>query len=127
TAVLNATTINETRFQFQRNRSQSLGNTAIPTLNVSGSFTGGGPSVGDASSTSTRWELQNFTQMQKGTHTIKFGGRLRHVTLNDIAPSNFNGQWTFTGGLTGLTSLQRYQRTLQLMQLGSTPAQIRAA
>ena len=127
TAVLNATTINETRFQFQRNRSQSLGNTAIPTLNVSGSFIGGGPSVGAASSTSTRWELQNFTQMQKGMHTIKFGGRLRKVSVEDISPGNFNGQWTFTGGLTGLTSLQRYQRTLQLMQLGSTPAQIRAA
>jgi hypothetical protein len=127
TAILNATTINETRFQIQRNRSQSLGNTAIPTLNVSGSFVGGGPSVGAASSTSTRWELQNFTQMQKGTHTIKFGGRLRKVSVEDIAPGNFNGQWTFTGGITGLISLQRYQRTLQLMQLGSTPDQIRAA
>ena len=127
TAVLNATTINETRFQFQRNRAESLGNTAIPALNVSGSFVGGGPSVGHASSTQTRWELQNFTQKQKGTHTIKFGGRLRHVTIEDIAPGNFNGQWTFTGGITGLSSLQRYQRTLQLMQQGFTPAQIRAA
>ena len=127
TAVLNPTTINETRFQFSRNRSESLGTTAIPTLSVSGAFAGGGPSQGHAISTSTRWELQNFTQIQKGMHTIKFGGRLRHVTIEDIAPSNFNGQWIFTGGITGLTSLQRYQRTLQLMQAGQTPAQVRAA
>jgi hypothetical protein len=127
TAVLNPTTINETRFQFSRNQSESLGNTAIPTLSVSGAFAGGGPSVGHALSTSTRWELQNFTQIQKGMHTIKFGGRLRHVTIKDIAPSNFNGQWIFTGGITGLTSLQRYQRTLQLMQQGMTAAQVRAA
>jgi hypothetical protein len=127
TAVLNATTINETRFQFSRNRSESLGNTAIPTLNVSGSFVGGGPSVGHASSTSTRWELQNFTQIQKGMHTLKFGGRLRRVSIDDINPGNFNGQWIFTGGISGQTSLQRYQRTLQLMQQGLTPAQIRAA
>jgi hypothetical protein len=126
TAVLNATTINETRFQFSHNRSESLGNTAIPTLNVSGAFTGGGPSVGHAISSSNRWELQNFTQIQKGMHTLKFGGRLRHVSIEDIAPGNFNGQWIFTGGITGLTSLQRYQRTLQLMQQGFTQAQIRA-
>jgi hypothetical protein len=127
TAVLNPTTINETRFQFSRNRSESLGATDIPTLNVSGAFIGGGPSEGHAMSTSTRWELQNFTQIQKGMHTIKFGGRLRHVTIEDIAPRNFNGQWIFTGGITGLTSLQRYQRTLQLMQQGKTPAEVRAA
>src|SRR5882672_7842230 len=48
TAVLNPTTINETRFQYSHNRAESLGNTAIPTLNVSGAFAGGGPSVGHA-------------------------------------------------------------------------------
>lgn len=125
TSVLNATTVNETRFQFSRFHSESLGATSIPTLNVSGAFVGGGPSVGEASSTSTRWELQNFTQMQKGMHTIKFGGRVRSVSTSDIGPSNFNGQWTFAGGLTGQSSLQRYQRTLQLMQQGLTQAQIR--
>ena len=125
TAVLNATTINETRFQFSRNRSESLGNTTIPTLNVSGSFVGGGPSVGHAINRTSRWELQNFTQIQKGAHTIKFGGRVRRVHVNDISPANFNGQWTFNGGATGLTSLQRYQRTLQLMQQGMTADQIR--
>jgi hypothetical protein len=126
TAVLNPTTINETRFQFSHNRSESLGNTSIPTLNVSGAFIGGGPSVGHAVSTTNRWELQNFTQIQKGTHTIKFGGRVRNVSTDDIAPGNFNGQWIFAGGVTGQTSLQRYQRTLQLMQQGLTQAQIRA-
>ena len=126
TAVLNATTINETRFQFSHNRSESLGNTSIPTLNVSGAFVGGGPSVGHAVSTTNRWELQNFTQIQKGTHTIKFGGRVRNVSTDDISPSNFNGQWIFAGGITGQTSLQRYQRTLTLMQQGLTQAQIRA-
>jgi uncharacterized lipoprotein NlpE involved in copper resistance len=127
TAVLNATTINETRFQYSHNRSESLGNTAIPTLNVSGAFIGGGPSVGQSSSTSKRWELQNFTQIQKGMHTIKFGGRVREVSIEDINRGNYNGQWIFTGGITGQTSLQRYQRTLQLMQQNMTPAQIRAA
>jgi hypothetical protein len=125
TAVLNPTTINETRFQYAHNRSESLGNTSIPTLNVSGAFVGGGTS-GQTSSTSKRWELANFTQIQKGMHTIKFGARVRGVTIEDLNRGNYNGQWVFTGGVTGLTSLQRYQRTLQLMQQGKSQAEIRA-
>src|SRR6266853_9470 len=127
TAVLNATTINETRFQFSHNRSEQLGNSTIPVLSVSGSFIGGGSQIGHATNTTTRWELQNFTQMQKGMHTIKFGGRIRDVNIRDISPNNFGGQWIFTGGTSGLTSIQRYQRTLQLMQQGQSAAQIRAA
>jgi Carboxypeptidase regulatory-like domain len=127
TAVLNPTTINETRFQFSHNRSAQMGNSTIPVLNVSGAFVGGGSQIGQATNTSNRWELQNFTQIQKGNHTIKFGGRVRDVSISDVSPNNFGGQWIFTGGITGLSSIQRYQRTLQLMSQGLTPAQVRAA
>src|SRR6266852_4326767 len=127
TAVINATTVNETRFQFNHNRFESLADSSKPVLNVSGAFVGGGSQGGHAINTSNRWELSNFTQIQKGTHTIKFGGRVREVRISDVSPNNFGGQWIFTGGVTGLTSIQRYQRTLQLMQAGMTPAQIRAA
>src|SRR5712691_5038447 len=127
TAVINATTVNETRFQFNHNRFESLANSTIPALSVSGAFTGGGSQGGHSINTSNRWELSNFTQIQKGTHTIKCGGRVRDVSITDINPTNFGGQWTFSGGITGLTSIQRYQRTLQLMQAGMTPTQIRAA
>src|SRR5262249_54101187 len=41
TAVLNSTTINETRFQFNHNHSESLGDNSKPTVNVAGSFIGG--------------------------------------------------------------------------------------
>jgi hypothetical protein len=126
TAVLNATTINETRFQFSHNHSELLGDSSKPTLSVSGAFIGGGSQVGHAITTTNRWELQNFTQIQKGTHTIKFGGRIRDIHINDINPNNFGGLWSFNGGTTGLTSIARYQKTLQLMRQGLTPAQIRA-
>ena len=46
TAVLNASMINETRFQFSRTNSGSVGNILIPTLNVSSSFISGGSQVG---------------------------------------------------------------------------------
>src|SRR6266852_5666664 len=125
TAVINATTVNETRLQFNHNHFESLAN-LIPALNVSGAFLGGGSQGGHSINTSNRWELSNFTQIQKGTHTIKFGGRVRGVSITDTSPFNFGGQWSFNGGVTGLTSLERYQRTLQLMSQGFNAAQIRA-
>src|SRR5438552_5583500 len=46
TAVLGPAVINEARFQYNRARSESLGDTTKPTLSVSGAFTGGGSQVG---------------------------------------------------------------------------------
>src|SRR5713101_7798466 len=46
TAVINATTVNETRFQFNHNRLESLADSTKPVLSVSGSFVGGGSQVG---------------------------------------------------------------------------------
>jgi hypothetical protein len=141
TAVLNAAMINETRFQYSRNRNESLGDNTIPVLNVSGAFISGGSQVGHAFSSNSRWELQNFLAWQKGTHALKFGGRLRRVRISDSNPSNFGGTYVFTGGFVPtlddnnnpiitqpefVDSLERYRRTLLGQQLGLTPTQIRA-
>src|SRR5262249_37175876 len=56
-AVINPTTINEVRFQYSHNRSESRGNSTIPALGVSSSFGGGGSQVGHAINTNKRWEL----------------------------------------------------------------------
>lgn len=146
TAVLNATTINETRFQFSHNRNESLGNNTIPVLNVSGAFGGcignavGCSQIGHAINERKSWELNNFTQMQMGMHTIKFGGRVRNTNIDDSSPSNFGGAWNFTGGfgpqldasnnpIAGtnvlLSSIERYRRTVLFTNLGRTPEQIR--
>jgi hypothetical protein len=141
TAILNASMINETRFQYSRNRSESLGDNAIPVLNVSGAFISGGSQVGHAFNNTSRWELQNFLAWQKGTHALKFGGRVRQVRISDSNPSNFGGSYVFTGGFVPtldannnpiisqpvfVDSLERYRRTLLGQQLGLTPTQIRA-
>ena len=126
TAILNPTMINETRFQFTHNRNEQTGSNSIPALDVSGSFSSGGSQVGESVSVRKSWELSNFTAKQHGTHAIKFGGRVRHIEVDDTSESNFGGTWTFTGGF-GLTSIQRYQKTLELQEQGFTPAQIRAA
>ena len=127
TAVLSATMINETRFQFSHNNSGSLGNILEPTLNVSSSFISGGSQVGRVESINKRMDLQNFTAWQKGTHAFKFGGRVRRVSISDSNPNNFGGSYTFSGGLVPALdannnpifnqpifadSLERYRRTL---------------
>ena len=126
TAIINPTTVNETRFQFSHGRNEQSGNNSVPSLDVSGSFGSGGSQVGQSFNVRKSWELNNFTAKQKGTHAIKFGGRVRHVSIDDTNEGNFGGAWTFAGGF-GLTSIERYRLTLQLQEQGFTPAQIRAA
>src|SRR5215212_9905603 len=126
TAILNPTTINETRFQYSFGRNEQIGDNAIPGLDVSGAFVSGDSQVGDSVSERKSWELNNFTAKQMGTHALKFGVRIRHVNVDDINEGNFGGSWSFTGGF-GLTSIERYQLTLRLLDQGFTPAEVRAA
>ena len=126
TAILNPTTINETRFQFSAGRNENTGDNSIPALNVGGSFNSGGSQIGQTFNERKSWELNNFTAKQMRTHAIKFGGRVRHVSVDDNNENNFGGTWSFTGGF-GLTSIERYQLTLRLQEQGLTSAEIRAA
>jgi len=138
TAVINATTVNEIRFQYSHSRIEQNGNSTIPALNVSSAFSGGGSQIGEASNTNQRWELNEFMQKQHGMHTFKFGGRIRSVSISDISPNNFGGGWIFNGGFgpqfdasnnpiagtnTVLSSLERYRRTTLVQQNGLTAAQ----
>ncbi|HKG60139.1 MAG TPA: carboxypeptidase regulatory-like domain-containing protein [Pyrinomonadaceae bacterium] len=126
TAILNPTTVNETRFQYSFNRFEQDGSNEIPGLDVSGAFSSGDSQVGNSFNARKSWELNNFTAKQMGTHALKFGGRIRHVNFDDTNEGNFGGTWTFTGGF-GLTSIERYQLTLRLLEQGLTPAEVRAA
>lgn len=126
TAILNATTLNETRFQFTRNRFEQIGDNSVPSLDVSGSFNSGGSQVGHSFNVRQSWELNNFTAKQMGAHAIKFGGRVRHINLEDTNENNYGGAWVFSGGF-GLSSIERYQLTLRMQEQGFTPAEIRAA
>jgi hypothetical protein len=126
TAIINPTTVNETRFQYSFNRFEQNGNNDVPALDVSGAFGSGGSQVGHSFNERKSWELNNFTARQMGTHAIKFGGRIRHVNIDDKSEGNFGGSWSFTGGF-GLTSIERYQLTVRMLEQGFTPAQVRAA
>jgi hypothetical protein len=146
TAVLNTTTINETRFQASHYVNETIPNSSDPALSVLGSFNGGGAQTGHASSTQDSFELQNNTSIVAGKHFWRFGARLREDKVSNISPQNFGGSFTFGGGnalvpsvvnssscsvpanpaLVAITSIERYRRTLIFQGLGCLPAQIRA-
>jgi hypothetical protein len=138
TAVLSSKVINETRFQWTRTWSNSLGN-LIPSINVAGAFTMGGNGVGNEYDLARHYELTNITSVVHGVHTVRFGVRVRRDGDQNNNPQGFNGQFTFLGGLAPvldstndpipgqtveLTSLQQYARNLQLQQAGYTETQI---
>lgn len=102
TAILNAKTINETRFQFRDEDSEQTGDNTIPAVSVSGAFVGGGSSIGLNYDKQKSWELQNYTTTALGKnseHAVKFGVRLRGDQLSDRTESNYGGTFTFAGFL----------------------------
>jgi hypothetical protein len=137
TNILTPKVVNETRFQFTRNWTNSAGN-EIPTVNVAGEFETGGNGIGAMHDLAKHFELQNYTSISHGAHTIRFGARVRRESDQNNNPSGFNGTFTFLGGnepvlssanaivydsngneeTSLLTAAQQYIRNLQLTAAG---------
>src|SRR5208283_846170 len=113
---------------------------------VLGSFNGGGSQNGRTFDTQNSFELQNYTSTIHGTHSLKFGVRIRGQLDDSVSRQNFNGTFTFGGGtlapvldsnnqpvldgsgqqiLAPITSIERYRRTILFQQQGLSAAQIR--
>ncbi|HZR28595.1 MAG TPA: carboxypeptidase regulatory-like domain-containing protein [Terriglobales bacterium] len=119
TQIVNARTVNETRFQYVRSISSQSALSSLLQISVLGAFVDGGNSAGRTSSSQDHYELQNYTSMALGNHFVRFGGRLRGTAETDSQIQNFNGTYTFS-------SLQSYLITQQGLASGLTPAQIRS-
>jgi hypothetical protein len=119
TQIISPTIVNETRFQFIRDSDNQTPLSLDPSLVVQGAFTSGGSSSGTTVSNQDHYELQNFTSIAHGKHFIKFGGRLRGTLFSSNEDSGFNGAYNFS-------SLNAYQITVNGLQQGLTPAEIRA-
>jgi len=114
TSVLNTSTVNETHFQFWHEVTSAAALSGLPETIVSSAFTYGGSPAGDAAETDNHYEIQNYTSMVKGRHSLKYGVRIRALTESSLAPSGFNGAFLFAGvpgesGAPGtLTSVQQF-------------------
>ena len=120
TGVLNVHTVNETRLRLRIVNANQSGGVAAPTTTVLDAFSAGGSTVGNSFDHQNRYELQNFTTYISGTHTVRFGGLMRAVSLENQAMQNYRGTFTFA-------SLSIYRATKLGIQSGLTSAQIRAA
>ena len=143
TAVVNPSTINETRFQYTRTYAASAGN-LLPTIYVSGAFTAGGADEGNNYDTKQHFELQNNTSISHGTHTIRWGLRARRESDRNMSPNGFGGAYYFDGGIAPeldsnnqivldangdpiteqILGIEQYRRTLLFQQMGFSPAMI---
>lgn len=100
TMIVNPKTVNETRFQYEINNRDQIGDNSIPTINVPFAFTGGGAQIGMSYNRTRNWEIQNYTTTSFGKnsqHAVKFGVRVRGVNLKDRSENNFGGTFTFAG------------------------------
>jgi hypothetical protein len=106
TAVLNKSTVNETRFQFIRSRfSNSPLSEGVVAVNVSDAFFSGSAPSGESFNETTRWEVTNTTTQAHGAHSLKFGARLRGIRLSDFSQGNFSGTYSFS-------SLDQYRQAV---------------
>lgn len=143
TQIVNARTINETRFQFVRETTSQTPLSTAQTISVQGAFNGGGNSSGISKDTLTRYEFQNYTSMSLGKHFLKFGARLRAVRDSNESMSNFNGSFSFGSrsdptvsgcavpnpppACPPISGLDAYLITLQYLAAGNTQANLQNA
>jgi len=92
TQIFGTKIVNETRFQYNRDRNTQNPHDTNPAVNVIGDFVGGGNSEGNLNDLQNSYELQNYTSWIFGNHTLKFGARLQ---ANDYATAGFNGTFVF--------------------------------
>ena len=145
TAVLQSSVVNEIRFQFFRSAVEDHVMTQGPAIQVLGAFSGGGATVGNATDAQSSYEFQDYVSLARAKHTWRFGVRLRGLLEDTIVSENFNGTFSFNGGLgpqldsedqpvldgagqpviVSITSIEQYRRTLLFQQSGYSASQIR--
>ncbi|HWF48250.1 MAG TPA: TonB-dependent receptor [Bryobacteraceae bacterium] len=128
TDVMNTHVVNETHFQYDRERTNYTSVNTDPTIDVASSFVlNGGSGYGHSYDLEQNYELQNYTSVTWGPHVTKFGLRVRSSVIDDSSEKDFFGEYIFSGGnaaslLNGqptgqtqhITSIQQYA-TLEML------------
>ena len=101
-------------------------NSLAPQVSVAGAFTGGGSTFGQFSQRELDAEVIDDAIIQTKNHLIKIGIQPEFVTIHTVATNNFNGTYTFGGGVTSsgatITGIQQYVNALNGAANGSPTA-----
>src|SRR5579863_7336129 len=96
TQVIGSKIINELRFQYLRDNSIQTAANTTPSVTVLGNFTGGGYASGNQNDAQNSYEIQNYTSLIHGNHSVKLGARVRITQDTNYSTSGFNGTFTFS-------------------------------
>ncbi|MGC2477028.1 MAG: carboxypeptidase regulatory-like domain-containing protein, partial [Candidatus Sulfotelmatobacter sp.] len=95
TQVFGTKIVNELRFQYNRDNNVQTPQSTGPAVSVLGNFLGGGNSEGNLNDLQNSYEVQNYTSLIHGNHTMKFGARVRATHDSDYSTAGFNGEFIF--------------------------------
>ncbi|MGA7245104.1 MAG: carboxypeptidase regulatory-like domain-containing protein, partial [Terracidiphilus sp.] len=114
--IINDHMVNETRFEYRRALEAISPVSTMPTLIVSGDFTGGGATGQSSNDHQDHLELQNYTTMSVKSQSIKFGAWLRDNRDANASYANRNGTLVFTqnGYVDALNALAQGQSLTSL-------------
>jgi hypothetical protein len=87
--------INETRFEYEREHTNTTPLSNAPSINVQGSFSSGGSGGQNESDHSDHFEVQNYTSLQLKKNFLRMGGRLRVDREALDTEANTNGSFTY--------------------------------
>ena len=97
TQLLSDRVINETRFEFQHDSSNSTPVNPGTTVSVQGYFNAHGTGGGNINSnTSDHIEFQNYTSIQLAKNFVRLGGRLRSTSNTNTENGGVNGSLTYS-------------------------------
>ena len=105
TQLIGARVVNETRFQYVRMLTSQTPVSSDPAILVQGEFLGGGNDLGAFRDHQDKYEVQNYVSLEKGMHSLFFGGRLRVGRDANHSEADFNGEYIFS-------SLSAYESTM---------------
>ncbi len=127
--------MHEARLSFRWDGEDDTPTSSAPQVSVAGAFTGGGASIGAQRIHRFVVEADDDAILTTKTHLLKFGVQLLFYDEHNQLTQNFNGTYTFGGGIapvldannlpvpgqtTVITGLEQYRRAL-LHLAGGTP------
>ena len=118
--IISNNLVNEIRFEYRRGNITENPASTAPSVSVPNYFSGGGATSQHMNDRTDHFELQNFSTLTAGSHTVTFGAWLRDNRESLTTDSNFNGSFSFS-------SIGSYLGLLNDLAAGESLAQIAAS
>jgi Carboxypeptidase regulatory-like domain len=120
--TVSPTLLHETHVAFTWKDTKDVPLSTAASLQVAGSFIGGGATAGHLQDRERDLEVDDDVLWSHHKHSVKIGVESMGILVHDVDPDTFNGAFVFGGGLalalengspsTAISGLEQYRRTL---------------